>query len=161
MKRCAMAAVVLSFALTGCGPIVKNLPNADQLAADAPIHSGQATIHVLRDSGRVQAMYAFPVMLDKAKVGSIRRERYLVFSAAPGPHTVTVACPFSCQMRAHEVKFTASPGKSYYFRFASDLTIDGFVGNMMKITTRTGLNQIDRVEADQLMAVYEPGKSTE
>lgn len=46
-------------------------------------------------------------------------------------------------------------------RFASDLTIDGFVGNMMKNTTRTGLNQIDRVEADQLMAVYEPGKSTE
>jgi len=116
---------------------------------------------VFRDSGRVEAMYPFSVALDKENKGSIRRERYLAFAATPGEHAIVITCPISCSMSAHTIQFTASAGKSYNFVFQSDMGINSMIGGGLKITTETGISQIDGEQAARLMSYYAPGKNAE
>lgn len=160
MTRTALAAVLLCFALAGCRTPTAIFAEPDRLAADTSVYPGQATVHVLRGSGRLQAMYAFPVAIDKEKVGSIRRERYLVFPASPGAHAITIACPISCAMSTHTVKFNATAGKSYYFLFEGDLSIGQAVGGL-KVSTQAAISQIGERQAEDLMSQYAPGKSVE
>jgi hypothetical protein len=161
MKRTALVAALLCVALAGCKTHTAIFTEPDRLAADDSKYPGQATVHVFRDSGRVNAMYAFPVALDTKKVGSIRRERYLVFPAAAGEHVITISCPISCAMPAHTLKFTATAGKSYYFVFESDMYIGGAVGGGLNVSTETAVAQINPQRAEQLMLRYEPGKSVD
>lgn len=159
MKRTVAAVVLLSIALAGCRTPTALFSEPDRLAADVSAYPGQATIHVFRDSGRVQAMYPFSVALDKRKMGSIRRERYLVFPAAPGEHAITIACPISCSMPTHTLKFKAAAGKSYYFVFESDMAMATTIGGGLNVSMKTGIAQVDKRQAEQLIALYAPGKS--
>lgn len=161
MSRNGLSALFFAVALTGCITHTATFADADRLAENVSVNPGQATVYVLRDSGRVQAMYPFAVALDKDEKGSIRRERYLAFAAAPGEHAVVISCPISCAMPAHTIQFTARAGKSYYFVFQSDMGINSLIGGGLQITTQTGIAQIDGEQAAKLMKYYAPGKNAD
>jgi hypothetical protein len=158
MKRIAILAILLSMALTGCRTISGAIAEPDVLAADTSHYPGKATIVVFRGSGRGETMYAFQVLVDKNKVGSIRRERYISFPAAEGAHAVTVTCPPGCTLPAYTLNFNATAGKTYYFKINMEMAMSSRIGGGLNIEMASRFAQIDSERAAQLMTVYEPGK---
>lgn len=158
MKRVAILAILLSVTLTGCRTISGAIAEPDVLAADTSQFPGKATILVFRGSGRGEAMYAFQVLVDKGKVGSIRRERYISFPAAEGAHALTITCPPGCSLPAYTLNFNATAGKTYYFKIDMDMDMSSRIGGGLNFDMSSRFGQIDSGRAAELQAAYEPGK---
>ena len=118
------------------------------------MHPGQATVYVFRGTGGGERMYAFGVDLDKTRMGSVRRERYISFPVSAGAHSVTVSCALGCSLPDHTLNFIAVAGKSYYFKMDASIAVRGMAHQMS-----TELGQMNQRMAEVLMQHYEPGKS--
>jgi hypothetical protein len=145
------AALALALLASGCASIATmNIRNADRLSAPETRYPGHATLYVFRSTSQASALWSFPVSLDGARAGSVRREQYLAIPAKPGTHWLSVTCPGICGLPGFKVNFQVSAGKSYYFVVDPGSSYDY---RYSVITTE--IRQIDKQYGDRLMETYE------
>lgn len=151
MKYLASAVLSATLALSGCSTIATvDIRNADRLSASGTRYPGNATIYVFRGTSAVSALWSFPVKLDGAKVGSVRRETYLAIPAKPGAHWLMTGGTGLSGIPGFKANLEVSADKSYYFIIEPDIS------QTMAYTVRSAeLRQIDKRFADRLIESYE------
>lgn len=156
MKHLLLSALLLPVLLSGCRTLSHTIDDPERLAGNTTLHPGQATVYVFRGTGGGERMYAFGVDLDKTRMGSVRRERYISFPVSAGAHSVTISCAFGCSLPDHTLNFNATAGKSYYFKMDAAMDVYG-----MNYRMSTELGQLNQRMAEGLMKRYEQGKRVE
>lgn len=142
---------MLAVSIAGCSRIkTVTVSQPDRLAANESRFHDSATIYVFRGSSRAGVMWSFPVKMDQARIGSIRREEYLVFPASPGSHWLEVTCASLCELPGFKLNLEVAAGKSYYFVVDPEMTLGGSI-----MTMSSQITQIDKRSADRLLATYD------
>lgn len=150
------AVFVMTLAITGCARVhTVTLPQADRLAAGETKFHDRATIYVMRGSSRAGVMWPFPVQLDQAKVGSLRREEYVAFPASPGTHSLSITCASLCELPGINLNLEVTAGKTYFFIVdASGVAAAGALRVSSQVT------QLSKQAAQRLLATYDPSDSS-
>jgi hypothetical protein len=144
------AAVASLLALTACATEPFRVADPDSRAENGSRFPGQATLVVLRGSDRTEAAWAVRVRIDKALVGSVRRERYLVLPVAAGTHTLGFDCNFLCYLPAIAVAGDFAAGKTYYFAVEPSSSYNMLTTEVVQLLPAQGAAR---------MATYQPGKT--
>jgi len=143
-------ALAMALSLTACASAPFHVDDPDWKAGDGTRFPGQATFVVLRNADRSEGLFAIRVRLDKALVGSVRRERYLAFPVAPGAHVLGFDCNLMCALPGIAVAGQFAAGKTYYFAVEPSSTYNTTSIQVVQLLPGQGLEQ---------MRTYQPGKS--
>ncbi len=85
--RFILSALVLA-SLMACASKPIFISDSGRHAIDGSIYSGQATVYVIRDSSSSGAVWPIAIKLDGEDKGSLSRESFVHFPAAPGRHDI-------------------------------------------------------------------------
>ena len=156
MPNRLLIVVLISFSIVGCSNVSTiKIAEPDKYAAAQSQFPNQATVYIFRGASKAAQIWPFPVSLDGKKIGTVRREQYLIFPASAGKHLIGMTCPSICEVPSILADVDLSEGKSYYFM------IEPIINHGYNtITMFSTLKQVDKKFAENLIETYTLGKST-
>ena len=111
LSSIAVFSLFLSF--SGCATVPPASPEFEKKARSFTPPPDRAAVYVCRPASIVGFAVIYVVSLDYADFGTLANETYLFGLVLPGEHTVKAGggIPLHVDM----IKFTADPGKNYFF----------------------------------------------
>jgi len=148
----------LALALCGCVTTTPHvLGDSSRFASEGTAFDGQATVYVMRDLSGAGMAWPVSIKLDSVEKGSVRRETYVRFAAAPGRHDILADWNSLSGLPDIAINGEFVAGKTYYFVLGTSFNT---TGKMMQFGT--GFGPIDPRLGANLAGKYEdwtPGKS--
>jgi hypothetical protein len=147
----------LAHAQAACGPLdVRFDAQTSAGQPDAQPEPGKALVYVAEDFRKAPGESGDPTIrvgLDGAWKGATRANSYLFFSVDPGEHHLCTSWqsrPKQLSGLAAFARFTAEPGKTYYFRARITYSTYGARGAVMNLD----LDPVDPDEGQFLVASF-------
>jgi hypothetical protein len=146
--RFILSALVLA-SLMACASKPIFISDSGRHAIDGSIYSGQATVYVIRDSSSSGAVWPITIKLDGEEKGSLSREAFVHFPAAPGRHDIWAHWnPLSGEPDV-TVNAEFEGNKTYYFLFSTSFLFGGAV-----MQSRASLGLVDRSTGEAMTSRY-------